>query len=186
MISWLFKRIFKLWGWKLEGHIPNEVPKKLYVVIPHTSNWDFPVGILLKYAYGMGVGFIAKSSLFAWPIGWFFRALGGIPVNRSKTEGFIDAVVNTINSQEEFCTAIAPEGKRGKVTKLKKGFYYIAKGAKIPIVYVKFDWKDKVVTFDKPHMPEETIEKELERITAYFKNTVGYHAEKSYGYPFEV
>ena len=182
MTSWIFKRIFSLWGWKKEGHIPNEIPKKIYVVIPHTSNYDFPVGICLKYAYNMEVGFIAKSSLFKWYSGWFFRGLGGIPVNRSKTQGFIEAVVETINKQERFCTSIAPEGKREKVTTLKKGFYYIAKGANIPIVFVKFDWKDKIVTFDKPHMPEETVELEMERAAKYFKNTVGYHPEKGFGY----
>ncbi len=182
MISWLARKIFHLWGWKKEGHIPNEIPKKLYVVIPHTSNWDFPVGILLKFGHKMNVGFIAKSSLFFWPVGWFFKALGGIPVNRDKTAGFIDSVIHTINSRDTFSTAIAPEGSRSKVKTLKKGFYYIAKGAKIPIVFVKFDWKDKCVIFDEPHMPAETVEAEIERAKSYFKGTVGYHPEKSFGY----
>lgn len=185
MISWIFRKLFSFWGWKKEGHIPNEIPKKLYVVIPHTSNWDFPVGIFLKFAYKMEVGFIAKSSLFKWPIGWIFRGLGGIPVDRSKTTGFIDSVVDTINKSERFCTAIAPEGKRDKVNKLKKGYYYIAKGANIPIVYVKFDWKTKTATFDEPHYVAETAELELHRAKEYFKDTVGYHAKKSFGYPFE-
>jgi 1-acyl-sn-glycerol-3-phosphate acyltransferase len=183
-MRWFFKKIFRLWGWKKEGHIPNEIPKKIYVVIPHTSNYDFPVGILLKFAYKMEVGFIAKASLFKWPIAWIFKGLGGIPVDRKKTTGFIDAVVDKINTSEKFCTAIAPEGKRDKVNKLKKGYYYIAKGANIPIVYVKFDWKNKITAFDKPHMPAETVEEELEYAREYFKDTQGYHPEKSFGYPF--
>ncbi len=184
MVSWFFKKLFNLWGWKKVGHIPNEIPKKIYVVIPHTSNWDFPVGIFLKFAYKMEVGFIAKSSLFKWPIGWIFKSLGGIPVDRKKTSGFIESVVEVIHERERFCTSIAPEGKRGKTNKLKKGFYYIAKKANIPIVYVKFDWQNKETVFDEPHFPEETVELELERAKQYFKNTVGYHPEKSFGYPF--
>ena len=153
MFSWLTRTIFKLWGWKTEGEIPNHIPKKLYVVVPHTSNWDFPVGILLKYAYNMEVGFIGKASLFKFPFGWLFKLMGGIPVDRSRTKGFKEAVIETIKSQERFCTAIAPEGKRGKVDKLKTGFYHIAVGADIPLVYVKFDWKNKIVAFSEPKKP---------------------------------
>ncbi len=185
MVSWFFKKIFNLWGWQKLGHIPNEIPKKLYVVIPHTSNWDFPVGIFMKFAFKMEVGFIAKSSLFKFPIGWIFRGLGGIPVDRSKTTGFIDSVVDTINSSERFCTAIAPEGKRGKVKRLKKGFYHIAKGANIPVVYVAFDWKNKKTIFDEAHFVEETVELEIARATEYFKDIQGYHPEKSFGFPFK-
>lgn len=185
MIAWIFRGIFKLWGWKLVGEIPNDIPKKIYVVVPHTSNWDFPVGMLLKFGHKMDVGFIAKASLFKWPIAWFFKGLGGIPVNRKKTEGFIDSVINTINSRETFSTSIAPEGKRDKVDTLKKGFYYIAKGANIPIVYVKFDWQNKETVFDEPHMPAETVEQEMANVIKYFEGVQGYHPEKSFGYQAE-
>lgn len=185
MFSWLCRVIFKVWGWKVEGTIPNHLPKKLYVVVPHTSNWDFPVGILLKFGFKMGVGFIAKDSLFKWPFAWFFKWLGGIPVNRKKTQGFKESVVDTIKEQKVFCTAIAPEGRRGKVEFLKTGFYYIAKSAEIPIVYVKFDWKNKITHFGEPKQPEETVQEELAYAADYFKDTVGYVPENSFGYPFD-
>lgn len=185
MFSWLTRKIFHLWGWKIQGVIPNHLPKKLYVVVPHTSNWDFPVGILMKYAFHMKVGFIAKSSLFKWPYAWFFRALGGIPVNRKKSQGFIEAVVERINEREEFCTAIAPEGTRNKVNKLKSGFYYISKKANIPIVYVKFDWKNMIVDFSEPRMAADDIKEEIDYATNHFKDTVGRIPENSFGYPFE-
>ena len=174
-----------MWGWKKVGEIPNHIPKKLYVVIPHTSNWDFPLGICLKFAFKMEVGFIAKASLFKFPFGWFFKMLGGIPVNRKKTQGFKEAVVEMIHSRERFCTSIAPEGKRGKVDKLKTGFYHIAKSANIPIVYVKFDWKNKIAEFSKARMVAENVRAELDFATEYFKNTVGYVPEYSFGYPFD-
>lgn len=185
MFGWFCRLLLKIWGWSIEGEIPFHLPKKLYVVIPHTSNWDFPVGIMLKYGYKMEVGFIAKSSLFKWPFAWFFRALGGIPVDRKKSRGFIDSVVKVIKERERFSTAIAPEGTRGKVNKLKTGFFHIARLAEIPLVYVKFDWGNKVIAFSKPRAVHDSLEKELKFINTYFKNTVGRNPEKSYGYPFD-
>lgn len=186
MFGWFCRLLFKMWGWKVVGNIPHSLPKKLYVVIPHTSNWDFPVGILLKYGYKMDVGFIAKSSLFKWPFAWFFKALGGIPVNRKKALGFIDSVVNVIKQRERFSTAIAPEGTRGKVKRLKSGFYHIARLADIPLVYVKFDWKNKVIDFTEPRPVLESFEKEIDFVKTHFKGTVGRNPELSFGYPFEA
>ena len=185
MFGWFCRMLFKLWGWKVEGDIPHHLPKKLYVVIPHTSNWDFPVGILLKYGYKMDVGFIAKSSLFKWPFAWFFKALGGIPVDRKRSRGFIESVVKVIKERETFSTAIAPEGTRGKVKKLKSGFYHIARLAEIPLVYVKFDWGKKTIHLDKPREVYGSMEEELKFIDEHYKDTVGRIPKNSYGYPFE-
>ena len=186
MFGWICRLLFKIWGWRIEGNIPHHLPKKLYVVLPHTSNWDFPAGLLLKFGYKMDVGFIAKSTLFKWPFGWFFRALGGIPVDRSRALGFIDTVVKVINAREKFSTAIAPEGTRGNVKKLKTGFYHIARLAKIPLVYVKFDWGNKVIDFTEPREVKDSIEEELDFIEEHFKNTVGRNPKNSYGYPFNA
>ena len=133
----------------------------------------------------MEVGYIAKSSLFVWPVGCFFRALGGIPVDRKKSRGFIDSVVKTIQERERFSTAIAPEGTRKKVKKLKTGFFHIARLAEIPLIYVRFDWKNKIVEFGEPRMKIESLDEELAFIDEYFKNTVGRVPENSYGFPFE-
>lgn len=181
MLGWLCRKIFFGWGWKIDGHIPNEVPKKLYVVIPHTSNWDFPVGILMKYAFDMEVGFIAKSSLFVFPFGYLFKALGGVPVDRSKKSNLIEKVVEVYNSKDRFCTAIAPEGTRKKVNRLKSGFYYIAKNANIPIVYVTFDWQNKVVKYAPPKMPEATKDAEITFAEKHFEGVLGRIPEKSFG-----
>ncbi|MEM9547811.1 MAG: 1-acyl-sn-glycerol-3-phosphate acyltransferase [Bacteroidota bacterium] len=185
MFSWFCRLLFKTWGWRLEGEIPNHLPKKLYVVIPHTSNWDFPVGIMMKFGFKMDVGFIAKSSLFKWPFAWFFKALGGIPVDRKRSRGFIESVVNVIKERERFSTAIAPEGTRGKVKKLKSGFFHIARLAEIPIVYVKFDWGKKIVGVAEPRDVSSTIEEEMIFIDQFFKDAVGRIPQNSYGYPFD-
>jgi len=183
MFSWICRQAFHyIWRFKIVGVIPNHVPKKLYVVAPHTSNWDFPLGLFMGYAFKMEVGYIAKASIFRFPFGWFFRMMGGMPVNRKKTQGFVEAVVELINSKEKFCTTISPEGTREKVNKLKKGFYHIAKGANIPIVYVNFDWEKREVIYDTPKMIEDTYEKELEYLNTFFKNSKGKFPEKGWGY----
>lgn len=182
MFGWFCRLLFKIWGWKMIGKIPHHLPKKLYVVIPHTSNWDFPVGIMLKFGFKMDVGFIAKKSLFKWPFAWFFKALGGIPVDRKKALGFIDSVVKVINEQERFSTAIAPEGTRGKVKKLKTGFYHIARLAEMPLVYVKFDWGNKIVDFAEPRPVLDSLQEELEFIDEHYKGVVGKIPENSWNY----
>lgn len=186
MRKWLAKIIlFKIWGWKVVGSTHNDVPKKLFVIAPHTSNWDFPIGIMLNAIYDMGVGYMAKHTLFKPPFGWFFRATGGIPVDRTRKTNIIDNVIEIYDSRDRFCTSITPEGKRKKVDRIKKGFYHIAKGANIPIVYVIFAFDTMTITFLEPVMPKDTVEEEVERFHNIFKDQVGKIVEYSYGYPFD-
>lgn len=183
MIRYLFNKLWHGWGWTLVGE-PNKVPKKIFVVIPHTSNWDFPVGYFLKVWYPLDVRWIAKSQLFIGPIGIVSRAMGGIAVDRSAAKNFVGTMIEQYNKHEVFSTAIAPEGTRKKVDKLKSGYYRIAVGAQVPIVYVKFDWKNKICSFADPKEPEATWEAEVAYATEYFKDTVGCIPENSFGYPF--
>lgn len=182
MLKWIGNLFYYIFGWKLEGDVYNDVPKKLFVVIPHTSNFDFPVGLATKFKFGMDVGYVAKSSLFKWPFGWFFKMTGGIPVNRGKSHGFIKSLVRTIKERERFSSSIAPEGTRKNVSKLKSGFYHIAKLADIPIIYTKFDWSKKIVHMAPPRMVADTYEEELEFLHNHFKGVVGRVPEYGYGY----
>ena len=94
MLQWLAGMLWKLWGWKLKGTIPQEVKKAVVIVIPHTSNWDFPVGLLVRRVMQKDIKFIGKASLFKWPFGKIFKALGGYPVDRSKSNNFVDSIVD--------------------------------------------------------------------------------------------
>ena len=99
--KWLFEDV---WGWKVVGPVPA-IPKYLIVVAPHTSNWDFLVGVLFRnYMDGFDPKYLAKKELFVWPLGYFFRALGGFPVERSKNTNFVDSLVNVYNTEEKFAT----------------------------------------------------------------------------------
>lgn len=172
--------VLKLIGWRVVGGVPNEVKKYVIAVMPHTSNWDFPLGLLVRSVLRRKVVYLAKSSLFKFPFGYLFRAMGGYPVERSKSTNFVQAVVNVFNRKEEFAVCISPEGTRKKVDKLKTGFYYIAKSANIPLVLCKFDYGTKTVTYDKPYYTTDNIEKDFEYIINFFKDAKGKIQENNY------
>lgn len=176
------KFIFNLFGWKATVETDNFPPKYIVIVLPHTSNWDFPKGILARKIIGQDIKFIAKKSLFKWPLGILMRALGGYPVDRSKHSNFVDAVVALFDSKERFIITITPEGTRKKVDRLKSGFYYIAKGANIPIVLCKFDYENKEIHFGTPRFVKDTLEEEIEYIGDYFKQVKGKIPEFGYLY----
>ncbi|MBK9256426.1 MAG: 1-acyl-sn-glycerol-3-phosphate acyltransferase [Saprospiraceae bacterium] len=165
--------LYKIWGFRYTGHYPGEIAKKLYIVYPHTSNWDFPIGILLKGAIPMEVNYVGKDSLFKWPYGWFFRWLGGIPVNRSQRSNFVEMMVGLYNKYDRLSFALAPEGTRKRVRKFRSGFYYIALKADIPLVMVKFDFKNKVVNFSEPFKVSGDYKTDLKFIIHHFKGTQG-------------
>lgn len=148
-------------------------PKVLIAVVPHTSNWDFPIGIMIRPILGLDIKFLAKGSLFKPPFGKLFRALGGYPVDRRGNVKFVDAVVKLLDEHDEMLICISPEGTRKKVDRLKSGFYWIAVGAKIPIMLCKFDWENKLVGFSEAFMPSGDYNEDLKILEAYFKGVKG-------------
>lgn len=182
MFSKISAFILKLWGWKLKGDYPHHLDRVVIVPIPHTSNWDFPVGVLLRSASKADVKFVAKDSLFKPPFGWIFRALNGVPVERSRRNRFVDSMVEVFEREKRFHTCIAPEGTRSKVDKLKSGFYYIAKGANAHILPVAFDWGTMTLEWGTPFPPSENIDADIERLHEFFKGVKGKVPENGYLY----
>lgn len=183
MISKICRFILKLWGWKIIGKYPHELDKYIIVVMPHTSAWDLPLGFLLKGAWKSPTKYLGKDDLFKPPFGWLFYALGGYPVNRSKSNNFVDAVVDLFNSKEKFAVTISPEGTRKKVDRLKTGFYYIAKGANVPLVLMKFDFGKMEVEIAETFYPTWDKEKDFEMIYDFFKGAKGKIPE--YGFLYD-
>jgi 1-acyl-sn-glycerol-3-phosphate acyltransferase len=173
VIKLFCRLILKIWGFKITGTVPHHIKKKMYAVYPHTSNWDFPLGILMKFGIPLDVKYIAKDSLFRFPFGWFFKGLGGIPVNRKKSTNFVDMMVDLYDQYDVLSFAIAPEGTRKRVQKFKTGFYYIAVKAKIPIILVKFDYEHKEVNYSEPFYPTGVYSDDLKFIINHFKGTKG-------------
>jgi len=175
--------LLRLFGWKIEGWDLNQLNKYVIIVIPHTSYWDFPLGLLVRQAWrAPHVKFVGKHTLFKPPFGALFRWLGGYPVDRTRHTNFVDAVVQLFKEQERFVVVVAPEGTRKKVEKLKTGFYYIAMGAGVPIVMVKFDWGRKIVSNREPFYPTGNYEADLAVINDYFRGVQGKIPEDSYMY----
>lgn len=169
----LYSFIFcKIMGWKIIGELPD-LKKYIFVVAPHTSNWDFIIGVFVRGIKGFKSNFLAKRSLFKPPIGWFFRWMGGHAVDRSRSTRLVDQVIGIFNEEKEFRLAIAPEGTRKQVNEWKTGFYHIAVGAGIPLLPVVFDWEHKEVKIMDPYYPSGDQDQELAEIKSYFKGVKG-------------
>jgi 1-acyl-sn-glycerol-3-phosphate acyltransferase len=168
-----WKIVMKMIGWRIEGTLPEHEKKFVIVVAPHTSNWDFIVGVIVRGAMGFNASFLGKKSLFRKPFGLIFKGLGGIPVDRNTSQNLVDQVVEVVNKRDKFILAIAPEGTRGKVKKWRTGFYYIALYANIPVVMCQMDYANKVVCFLKPFFPSDNAERDLEFIRSHFTHIKG-------------
>jgi len=163
----------KILGWKIIGDFPRDIKKYVVIAAPHTSWIDFPIAILTRISLGIMINFIGKDSLFKWPFGYFFRALGGTPVDRSKSNNLVDAIVKIFNSKEEFRLGLSPEGTRKKVEKWKTGFYFIAKGANVPIVMATLDYEKKQVKFSDAYYTTDNQEQDFAVFYAYFEGVRG-------------
>ena len=180
MIQAISKFLLRTFGWRLDLPPQPWPDKYVIIVIPHTSNWDFPLGLLVRAAMGEDIRYVGKDSLFKSPFGCVFRWLGGIPVDRSRRNNFVDAVVDKIESSDTMKICIAPEGTRKRVDKLKTGFYDIAKGAGIPILFCKFDYGNKVIGVSDPYYPTDDTEADFAAIYNFFKGVNGKVPESSF------
>ncbi len=164
---------FKLMGWSLKGEFPSHLKKCVIAVVPHTSWWDFLLGILVRKVWNEEINYIGKKSLFDSPFGWFFRWTGGAPIDRSKTNDTVSAVTKVFESKELFRLALSPEGTRKKVDKWKTGFYYIAKSANVPIVLVAFDYGKKEIKISEPYYPTADKIIDFKNYEGFFKGVKG-------------
>ena len=174
-MKWLSTFIYyKILGWKITGFTDfDSVKKAIFIAAPHTHWLDFPLGLLVRSTLGVKTNFIGKKSLFKWPYGWLFRALGGAPVEREKNEKQVEAIAKLFDSHEEFRLAMSPEGTRKKVEKWRTGFYYIAKTAEVPIIMFTLDFKNKQNHFSDPFYPSNNTEADFKFIKSFFSGVEG-------------
>jgi 1-acyl-sn-glycerol-3-phosphate acyltransferase len=171
--------IMRLLGWRVEGKLPD-IPKFVLIGAPHTSNWDFALFLGLIFHLRANVHFMGKAELFRFPIGWFFRYCGGVPVDRKKSTGLVDQMVKVYNESEKFILTIAPEGTRHQVVEWKRGFYHIAKGAGVPIVMAVVDGRHKEVRIGQVFQPTEDMEADMTAIQGYFAGVAGINPRRKY------
>lgn len=166
------RALFRALGWRFEGEIPD-VPKLVAIVAPHTSNWDFIVGLIAKWALELDAHWLGKHTLFRGPFGRLFRRLGGIPVDRSSSHNVVDTSVAAFAARDRMLLAIAPEGTRKQVAQWRTGFYHIARGAGVPILLVAFDWKRKVIRFGPTLTPTGEVAEQMAWIQARYAGIAG-------------
>lgn len=183
IISTIFRLISNLTmflaGWRVEGKLPD-LPKYLIIGAPHTSNWDFLLFLGVIFRLKADVRYMGKAELFRSPFGWFFYWCGGIPVDRSKSTGLVEQMVEAYNKSEKFILTIAPEGTRHGVKEWKRGFYHIAKGAGVPLVMAKVDGKKKTMQVGEIFHLTEDIEADMKAILDIFKGLSGVNPRKKY------
>jgi 1-acyl-sn-glycerol-3-phosphate acyltransferase len=168
-----------LFGWRIEGAFPD-APKFVLIVAPHTSNWDFPVGLMAKFALRLDVRYMAKSSLFWFPLGRFLRAMGGISVDRSSASDVAATSAREFARREKLVLVITPEGTRSRVERWKSGFYRIALAAKVPVVLVAFDYPARVVRLGPAFQPTGNYDADLAAMQSHVKASMARHPE-NYG-----
>ena len=165
--------------WELKGTIPS-LPKYIVAVVPHTSWVDFFLGLLVRSISKETINFVGKKELFSPWTAWFFRGLGGAPIDRSGHKGSVESLAAVFDAQDKFRIALAPEGTRGKVKKLRTGYYHLAKRLKIPIVPVAFDYQNKKVVVHPIFHPSKDEPKDIAVLEKLFRGVKGYVPEKSF------
>lgn len=156
---WLLARL----GWQVEGEFPDEA-RLVVALAPHSSNWDFVIGASLMFVFGLRVSFIAKHTLFWWPLGSFMRWLGGIPVDRAQPEGLAETLAEEYRRRDRLLLAITPEGTRSAGARFKSGFYRVAQAAQVPVLPVYFNYRRRVTGFLPLLQPGEDIAAGVETV----------------------
>jgi len=169
--------IFWLFGWKAIGSAPKGIDKAILLVAPHTSNLDFPIGRLYAWTANAPVRFLIKQEMYFWPMGWILDKLGGVPVNRKKSGNLVDAVAGIFETYDQIYIAITPEGTRKLVYDWKKGFYYIAKKANVPLLLSYIDYDKKTVGFGEPFEVSGDFDANMKKIKEFYKDKGAKHPE---------
>lgn len=168
---------FKVLGWKEDVTVTRH-DKCIICVAPHTSNWDFIIAKLYYYAIGRKAGFLMKKEWFFWPLGSIFRHMGGIAVTRNKKTSLTDQLAEKAKEMSRFELAVTPEGTRSRVTTWKRGFYFIALKANLPIMLYAIDYKSKTIVCHKTIKPSGNVDNDMREIMDYYRPFNGKHPEK--------
>jgi 1-acyl-sn-glycerol-3-phosphate acyltransferase len=162
----------------VDGSLPD-LPKFVLIGAPHTSNWDFILFLVVIFYLRADVRFMGKAEIFRGPFGFFFRWCGGVPVDRSRSTGLVEQMVQAFRQSERFILVIAPEGTRHKVHEWKSGFYHIAKNAGTPVVLGIVDGSRKTVRLGQIFHPTRDLEADMKTIQSFYAGVVGINAHRT-------
>lgn len=174
-------------GWKQKNAFPHHIKRCVAIVGPHTSSWDFVIGIAFRSKLKLThAKYLGKAELFKGPFGFIFRKLGGYPVERSAQHHMVDQAAALFNGQETFRLVLSPEGTRKKVERLKTGFYHIAKKAGVPILMVGMDFAKKELSISAPFFPGGDESADFRKIHEFFAPIQGKIPEQGLSHLLET
>lgn len=164
----------RLLGWNFSGAFPDR-SQFVAVVAPHTSNWDFLILLAAKWALKLDARWMGKDALFKAPLGWFMRAVGGIPIRRTGKHNVVDSSIQAFQERPQLVLTLAPEGTRRYVAEWKSGFWHIARGARVPIVCIALDYGRKTIKLGPEIFPtDDDPAVGIARIRANYADVKGY------------
>ncbi|MGS2721218.1 1-acyl-sn-glycerol-3-phosphate acyltransferase [Paraglaciecola aestuariivivens] len=175
---WLGTTVLNLLGWQYHGEFPC-AKKMIIAVAPHTSNWDFVIGLAVKFNLGLKISFFGKDSIFIPPFGYLLKRLGGIPIKRSQAHGVVSAMAEKMREAEQMILALSPEGTRSPISPWKSGFLHIAHQAQVPVFLVAINYKKKRIEFGPMLNISDNIQDEMNKIYQYFQDIEGKYPEKT-------
>ena len=174
--GWLGDLLLSVAGWKFEGELPQH-PKLVLAIAPHTSNWDFFLGVGVLFALRIKIRFLGKHSIFVPVVKQLLGLIGGIPVDRKSAHGIVGEVVTQFNAQEKMILAVAPEGTRSPKFPWKTGFLAIAHQAKAHVVLIGFDFARKRIVFGPVFLSEGNFDDDMLKVYRFFSTITAKYPE---------
>ncbi|MDA8650535.1 1-acyl-sn-glycerol-3-phosphate acyltransferase [Flavobacteriaceae bacterium] len=167
-------------GWSIEGTIDPKVKHAVIIVVPHTSSFDFILGLLIRSILGLHINYLGKKELFIWPFKYYFRWTGGRPLDRTGGQNKVAAIAQLFRGEKVFRLALSPEGTRKKVKDWRTGFYYIAMEANVPVLPIALFYRQKCIRIGPPMAVSGKIDEDLPKIQSFFKGANGKIPEYSW------
>lgn len=168
--------LLALFGWHVR-FAPLPGPRGVVIVYPHTSNWDFILGLLAKWAIGKPVHWLGKEALFRGVCGALFgpmlRACGGQPIERGASTGAIERLAQQIHAADWYWLALAPEGTRNYRDRWRSGFYHIALEAQVPLGMAYIDYARKEIALVDHIRLSGDVETDMAAIREVYKDCCG-------------
>lgn len=177
-MHYIARFIFWAKGWKLYGNIPQGLKKCVIIQAPHTSMIDFFIGFLASKIYKVKFRFMIKKEAFIFPLASAIKAMGGIPVDRSKSQGTVKQIVSVFNDSDSLYLIITPEGTRQYTNHWKRGFYYIAQAAQVPVLLAYIDYKKKICGIGQQLDISGNFEEDFKIIEDFYRGISARYPEK--------
>lgn len=168
----------RLRGWRLAGQAPA-LSKYVVVLAPHTCNWDFPLAMLAASGFGIRLSWLGKHTIFRWPVAWFLRGIGGIPVHRERHDGLVGQITEAFAAADTLVIGMTPEGTRTATPYWKSGFYHMAQSAGVPIVLASLDRPTRRITLGPVVIPSGDPAKDMAPVRAFYAGARGIHPHKA-------